>query len=99
MVVIPALLSLAVVCLFLVACRRDPKAKLRKKLKAMSVHPVKNPYHDAPMGAVPSYGYFGVVWPELMHQTESGTMKTGVKSTVKLMVRHGAATGRNCQIM
>lgn len=75
---------------------------MRKKLKANSVHPVENPYQDAPTGAVLQWGYFGISWPELLHQMESGMMKIGVESMVELMTEYGKSFGKqalSCQII
>lgn len=79
--------------------RRKEKAILRKKLKENSVHPVENPYQNAPTGATPLWGYFGLVWPELLHQMEAGLMKTAVGAIVLMMINYGLSFGELCQFM
>lgn len=82
--------------------RRKEKAELRKELKKNSVHPVENPYQNAPTGAVPRWGYFGIVWPELLHQLEAGLMKTGIEAIVLMMEEYGLSFGQyvnSCQMI
>lgn len=78
--------------------RRKEKAELRKKLKLNSVHPVENPYQDAPTGAVQQWGFFGICWPELLHQMETGLMKIGVESIVEQMMEYGKSFGKQANL-
>jgi hypothetical protein len=78
---------------WLLAFRRKERTKLAKDLKAQSTFSVINPWHYAKLGATKAWGFYGLVWPEVMHQTESGTMKRASESIVKLMENYGKATG------
>jgi hypothetical protein len=80
--------------MFVCCGSRKDRAAQGKKLKEQSTHPVDNPWHYARAGATKAWGYFGIVWPEVMHQTESGLMKRAIECIVELMQRLGAAIGK-----
>lgn len=68
-------------------CSRQGEAvKLKDAMKELQHHSLRllsNPLHKAPIGETESVGAFALVWPEIMHQTESGTMKDGIKCLVE----------------
>ena len=65
--------------------RGQDKRKIKEafdKLKEQSLRGLANPLRNAPFGDTNGLGYWGLVWPELMHQGEEGRMKKGAQCAI-----------------
>lgn len=68
---------------------RGDKKRAKEAAFLRSLHAFLNPWRNMPTGVNDGLGYFGLIWPEVMHHVESGLMKIACECIVKMMQRHG----------
>ena len=68
---------------------RQEGAQARRQAKSFSLHPVLNPWREAPCGDTKGRGYFSLVWSEVMHQSEGGVMKKTCEHVSDILLEAG----------
>ena len=61
---------------------------VKRKLHKQSVRPLVNSFQDLPVGDTEGVGYWALVWPEVLHAVEAGTVKRAVDCVKSGTVKH-----------